>query len=119
MKNMSFFMTTQQIKNCSKTVTRRVGWWNLKAGERLCAVLKSQGLRKGEKITRLAVIEIVSVCKERLFEMPISDLEAEGFPALESTDAFISMFCKINKCEPSAFVNRIEFRYLWPYAGEN
>lgn len=38
MRNMSFALTTPQILNRSKTVTRRAGWSFLKPGDIVCAV---------------------------------------------------------------------------------
>ncbi|HWM26559.1 MAG TPA: hypothetical protein VNP98_17210 [Chthoniobacterales bacterium] len=35
--NMSFFMTTPQMRARTKFVTRRLGWWKLKAGKVLYA----------------------------------------------------------------------------------
>ena len=50
MRNMSFFMTTGQMYAQTKDITRRFGWWLLEPGDIVCAVEKSQGLQKGEKI---------------------------------------------------------------------
>ena len=52
MRNMSFTMTTRQIKNRSTTMTRRFGWWFLKPGDRIQAVEKGMGLKKGEKVKK-------------------------------------------------------------------
>jgi len=49
-RNMSFAMTTKQVRNQTKTVTRRFGWWFLKAGDIVQPVEKAMGLKKGEKI---------------------------------------------------------------------
>jgi len=35
-RNISFALTTQQVRNRTKTVTRRAGWLFLKAGDILC-----------------------------------------------------------------------------------
>ncbi|MCK9592988.1 MAG: hypothetical protein M0Q91_13370 [Methanoregula sp.] len=53
MKNMSFFLTTQQFIDGTKDVTRRLGWAFLKPGDHFMAVEKAQGLKKGEKIRKL------------------------------------------------------------------
>lgn len=45
-RNMSFAMTTDQIREQSKTVTRRFGWWFLKSGDVVCGVEKAMGLKK-------------------------------------------------------------------------
>lgn len=53
MRNMSFMLTTAQIRDRSKTVTRRLGWWNLRVGDVVMACEKCQGLGKGGKIITL------------------------------------------------------------------
>lgn len=119
MRNMSFSMTTEAVRNRSKTVTRRLGWWNLKAGTILQAVEKAQGLRKGEHVKPICLIRVVSVAREpvgdicndplRSFSRP--ETIAEGFPNLNCCD-FVEMFCDANGCEPETEVNRIEFEYV-------
>ena len=109
---MSFFLTTDQIKNRTKTVTRRLGWKCAKPGMLVQAVKKCQGLKPGEKIEKLAVIRIVSVDREKLYDiMTSAECEREGFPWMKP-DQFIKMFCKEMKCEPDAYINRIEFVYV-------
>jgi hypothetical protein len=66
MRNISFSLTTAQIRDRSKTVTRRMGWRNLKVGERLQGCEKCMGRRNGEPLVKLAVIEVVSVRREKL-----------------------------------------------------
>lgn len=87
MRLMSFALTTAQLLDGSKTVTRRVGWANLKPGDRLKAVRKAMGLRLGEKVDVLAEIEVVSVRRERLDAVDAVDCIAEGFPDM-SPDEF-------------------------------
>ena len=60
-RNMSFAMTTPQIRARTKTVTRRFSWWFLKPGDVLWAAEKCMGFQKGEKIQRLCRIKVVSV----------------------------------------------------------
>ena len=111
MRNMSFSMTTPQILERSKTVTRRLGWWNLKEGQHVRAVKKAMGLKKGEKIQPLTEIEIVSVRSEPLNVITQDDVIKEGFPDFTPQD-FIDMICKHYKVKPDVIVNRIEFKYL-------
>ena len=92
MRLMSFALTTAQLLDGSKTVTRRVGWANLKPGDRLKAVRKAMGLRLGEKVDVLAEIEVISVRRERLDEITIEDCIDEGFPK-HSPTRFVEMFC--------------------------
>ena len=108
---MSFMLTTEQIKNRSKTVTRRLGWWFLKPGDILNACEKCQGLKKGEKIKRLCQIIVISAEKVPLHKMSHAECFREGFPAFAPSE-FIEMFRKEMKCALTAEVNRIEFRYV-------
>lgn len=112
-RNMSFFLTTQQIRDRSKTVTRRRGWKFLKPGDLLNACVKCQGLKKGETVERLALIRVVSVRRESLKSMHPSDLSKEGFPDSSLYD-FKRMYAKANP-DPSGWsqdCTRIEFEYL-------
>ena len=111
MRNMSFAMTTQQVRNRTKTVTRRFGWCFLKPRDRVQAVEKAQGMAKGEKIKPLAVIEIVSVRHEPLNEITKADCIKEGFPDFEPID-FVNMLTEHYKADPDQIVNRIEFKYI-------
>jgi len=110
-RNMSFMLTTEQIKNKTKTVTRRIGWWFLKPGDILNACEKCQGLKKGEKVKKICQIGVVSVRTDWLKAIDSNELKLEGFPSMTVAD-FIDMFCKHNKCRPGSIVNRIEFMYL-------
>ena len=110
MRNMSFSLTTEQIKYRLKTVTRRLGWADLKPGTRLQACRKCMGLKPGEKVEKLAVIEIVSNRSEPLHAITDEEVWLEGFnmPAHE----FIEMFCEHMGCTRDTLVNRIEFKYV-------
>ena len=109
MRNMSFSLTTPQFLEGSKTVTRRLGWRFLKPGDRVRAVEKAQGLKRGERVKPLGVIEIVSVRDEPLDAIDADDCRREGFPDL-SPGQFVEMFCGSMGCKPSSLVRRIEFR---------
>lgn len=100
MRNMSFALTTPQVKNQSKTVTRRVGWRFLKAGDCVRAVNKAMGFKKGEKPIELAVLRVVDVRRERLDCMSTdpayggAECVAEGFPEWQTEpEKFVEMFC--------------------------
>lgn len=131
---MSFALTTAQILSRQKTVTRRVGWTFLKPGDLIQAVEKGMGLKKGEKVRKLAVIRVVYVRPEKLHELWRCDedfgareMEREGFPGMPPA-VFVDMFCashrvvdsvefgtgrlRYRKCEPGDEVNRIEFEYV-------
>ena len=111
MRNMSFFMTTQQIIDGTKDVTRRFGWWFLKPGDRVMACKKCQGLKKGEKINKIRVIEVVSTREEPLNAITKEDCVREGFPNFEPDD-FIRMIHFHYDCNRNDKINRIEFKYV-------
>lgn len=111
MRNISFMITPNQILAETKTVTRRMGWRNLKPGVLLQGVRKSQGLRKGEKIERLKVIRVESVRIEPLSYITHDELILEGFPDMTVSE-FINMFCNSHKgATIDSEVTRIEFSY--------
>lgn len=114
MKRMSFSKTTRQVRERTKDVTRRLGWKNLKPGERFVAIEKGMGLKKGEKQVELAVLECVSNRSEMLCEITDDDVRREGFGLNVTRLEFISFFCKGMKATPSTIVQRIEFKYVEP-----
>lgn len=106
---MSFAMTTAQMRNETKDVTRRFGWWFLKPGDQVMAVEKSMGLKKGEKIIQIYQIEIISTRPEPLHAITQSDVIREGFPDW-TPEQFIKMLVDHYKVDPAKIVNRIEFK---------
>lgn len=118
MRNMSFALTTEQIRSKTKTVTRRLGWAFLKHGDLLQPVKKSQGLKKGERVELIGGAIIVEhVCAIRLNQMlnypkfGRDECRMEGFP-LMTPQEFVSMFCEHNGCAETDEVTRIEFGYV-------
>ncbi len=111
MRLISFSLTTAQFLDGSKDVTRRLGWKNLKPGDRLMAVRKAMGLKRGEHPERLGVIEIVSVRREELNAISFDDVRREGFPKMTRGE-FVNMFCDHMGCRPEIEVTRIAFRRL-------
>jgi hypothetical protein len=112
MRQMSFMLTTPQARARTKTVTRRLGWADLKPGTLIQQVEKGQGLGKGGKVRKIHVIEIVSVRSEPLNAITQADVIAEGFPDMTPGE-FVAMFCDHNRpCRPDWRVTRIEFRYV-------
>lgn len=108
---MSFALTTEQIRNRTKTVTRRTGWRFLKPGDRVQAVAKSMGLKAGEKAQPLAVLRVESVRREPLSAITNEEVAREGFP--DMTDAeFCEFFCEHNGLVTYPNVTRIEFSYV-------
>jgi hypothetical protein len=113
MRNISFSLTTPQVRAREKDVTRRIGWWFLKPGDILQPIEKGQGLKKGEHVVKVGgPIRVVSTRREQLCKMKRSDLPREGFPQIRFKHDFVQMFCRHNGCEPTTEVNRIEFEYL-------
>lgn len=110
-RNISFAMTTRQVQDRSKDVTRRFGWWFLRPGDVLCGVKKSMGLRKGETVERLCLIEVVSVRKEPLNAITPDDVVREGFPDWTPAE-FVRMLVNHYRIDPAKVCNRIEFRYI-------
>ena len=117
MRNMSFMLTTDQFRSQTKTVTRRLGWKNLKPGVLVMGCEKCQGLKKGESLVRLGKIRIKSVRREPLDLMAKdeqygnSEAILEGFPDLTGLE-FVTMFCREMKVIPETEVTRIEYEYL-------
>ena len=117
MRNISFSLTERQFLDGSKDVTRRLGWANLKPGQRLMGCQKCQGIKPGESIVRLGEIEVVSVRREPLNRMSAdaaygrAEAIREGFPEMTGCQ-FVEMFCKHMKVTPSVVLTRIEFQHL-------
>ena len=109
---MSVSLTEQQVRDRSKTVTRRVGWLMLKPGDRLTLCRKVMGRRKGEPLVRITDVEAISVGRERLDSITQDDVTAEGFPGKTPAE-FVEFFCGTHKgCTEDSLVTRIEWRYL-------
>lgn len=114
MRHMSFALTTAQVRQRTKTVTRRLGWKNLQVGTLVQPVVKAQGLKKGERVQTLgAPIRILAVTREPLGSIlgRPGDVRREGFPAMSGVE-FVNMFCDHNGCEPDDEITRIEFEYV-------
>ena len=110
-RNMSFAITTEQAYNKTKTVTRRLGWWFLRAGDIVQQVEKGMGLKKGERVKKIHLIRIVDTRPEALLRITHDDVKREGFPDMTPYE-FVNMFCEHNGCLTDDVVNRIEFEYL-------
>jgi hypothetical protein len=121
MRNISFALTTSQVRNQTKTVTRRLGWAWAKPGISLRPVVKGMGLKRGQNVERInGPIRVVSIRREPLnaivqlvgytFEQAQRDVIAEGFPQMTPAE-FVQMFCDHNGCQPGTVITRIEFEY--------
>ncbi len=117
MRLISFALTEAQLLDGTKTVTRRqVGsprsvWYRIKVGDRLRAVDKAMGLKRGQKPRELGIIEVVGIRLEPLDAITDDDCAREGFPEMRAAE-FVAFFCKHMKCEPSQLVARVEFDLL-------
>lgn len=110
--NMSFSHTVEQIRNRTKTVTRRLGWLKIKPGDRFWAVVKAMGLKKGEKVERLDLCECVSNRRELPSDITDEDVTKEGFPGW-TRDQFLKLFYRINQTlRCGQRISRIEFKYV-------
>jgi hypothetical protein len=112
---MAVSLTEKQVRNRTKTVTRRTGWLDLKPGTRLTLCPKVMGRRHGdyvEPLERIVDVEVISVRRERLTDITLADVLAEGFPEMTRAQ-FIRFFCDSHKgCTADVMVTRIEWRYL-------
>lgn len=120
-RNMSFSLTTEQVRSRTKTVTRRRGWNFLIPGDVVNACVKCRGLKKGQKVEHICQIRILNVRKEVLSDLlqepyPIygrEEIAREGFPGMTIL-SFIYMFCGAQKCDRDEVLTRIEFEYIEP-----
>ncbi|MGE3889436.1 MAG: hypothetical protein AB7H81_23645 [Vicinamibacterales bacterium] len=131
MRLMSFALTTAQILDRSKTVTRRLGWRTIQPGTLVQPVKKAQGLKKGESPERIGVpIRILSRTQEplgRLLEdvdYGFDEVAREGFSqhplVMGSPARFVEYFRNAQpaKTRPTltTAVTRLEFEYVAPDA---
>lgn len=111
MRNMSFALTTAQVRRREKTVTRRLGWAFATPGEFVQPIVKGQGIPKGGTVERIgSPVRIVSVTQERLDAITVGDVAREGFPMMTPAE-FVEMFCRHNNCKSWSIVTRIVFEY--------
>ncbi len=112
MRNMSFALTTEQIRKQTKTVTRRIGWNDLEPGTLLQPIVKGQGIPKGEHVEKIGgPIRVLSVSTQQLQDITPQDVHREGFPQMTRAE-FIRMFKASHKpCYADTKVTRIEFEF--------
>lgn len=119
MRNMSFALTTAQMRARTKTVTRRLGWRMLKPVDLVMACEKCQGLQPGQPLVRIHAIEIVKVSSEPLayllqdpLRVAAAEVALEGFPDMTPED-FVTFFCASHDgCTRDTWITRIEFKHL-------
>lgn len=116
-RNMSFSLTTDQVRRREKTVTRRFAWWDLQPGTLLWAVVKAMGLKRGERVERICPIRVVSAAPEplsRLLEDPeygAAEARREGFPEM-SGEEFAEFLTSSTGRSLDEAPMRIEFVYV-------
>jgi hypothetical protein len=109
---MSFALTTDQMRNQTKTVTRRLGWETAKVGDVVQPVVKGQGLKKGECVETIGgPIRFTAVDRVRLGDITPQDVYREGFPKMTARE-FVQMFKKHNGGLKDQVVTRIQFEFL-------
>jgi hypothetical protein len=109
---MAVSLTEDQVRDRTKTVTRRAGWRMLRAGDRLTLCRKVMGRRHGEPLERIADVEVISVRREPLDAINAGDVTAEGLPQMTPAQ-FVAFFCRTHRgCSPGTEITRIEWRYL-------
>lgn len=115
MRRMAFSTTVEQMRNQSKTVTRRdpATWVDLKPGDRVLAIEKGMGLPKGARQVVIGEIEIVSNRVERAIDVDLDDVEREGFPAMTPADWLAEVWWELHgPVTPMTEMRRIEFRHV-------
>src|SRR4051812_32985645 len=93
-RNISFALTTEQVRNRTKTVTRRIGWAFLQPGDLLQPIEKGQGIQKGGKVVRIGgPIRVVSVSGEWMSDFrhradAQEECRREGFPTMTPNEFY-------------------------------
>ena len=108
MRNMSFSLTTEQMRKRMKTQTGRLNWDFLQVGCVVMSVEKGRGLRKGERVNRLYPIRITRKWRAPVKSIDQAGCMREGFPDM-TPDQFVAMFCAHNKCSPARVINWFQF----------
>ncbi len=111
MRLISCSLTEQQIRDRTKTETRRLGWKHCKAGDLLCFVDKAMGNRNGSKPKRIAIVRVTHVRQEPLYCINHKGCQREGFPHLKPLE-FVEMFQHHMDCEMTTEVTVIRFLYI-------
>lgn len=115
MRNMSFALTTEQIRTRQKTVTRRNGWTFAKVGDVVQPVVKTQGLKRGEHVEKIGgPIRFVAVDRVVLGDITPQDVYREGFPNLTPRE-FVAFYKRANGGRRDQIVTRIQFEYFDAY----
>jgi hypothetical protein len=132
MHNISFALTTDQIRQRIKTETRRNGWAWLadlfaenppllsglarENGVLLRAIVKGQGIPKGGHAERITCIKALAARREPLDWITAEAVTREGFPGRDP-DWFVRMYCDANGGNSDQEITVIQFTYPWLVSG--
>ena len=126
---MSVAYTEQQVRDRTKTVTRRAGWWETRSGKRilhpgdeLTLCRKVMGRKHGEPLVRICTVGVLDVNRELLSTLLATDpagaqyardeLTREGFPDLTPREFIQRYFTEPQNLYPDDMVTRIEWTYI-------
>lgn len=115
---MSVAFTEQAVRDRTKTVTRRAGWRMLKPGDRLTLCRKVMGRKPDEPLVRIAEVEVVDVLRQPLDVLVNQprygavEMVREGFPRMDPSEFIRQYFVEAQGMRRTAWVTRIEWRYL-------
>lgn len=118
MRYMSFFYTTKQYVDETKTETSRKGWDFAVPGFKFMGVEKGgMGLKKGEKIKKLGPSVVVKIEKIKCSpEYYGGDhVVAEGFSGMSPSEFVNNILIKKCKCRFNQKLNRITFKHIKEY----
>ena len=76
MPRLAVSLTEPQVRDRTKTVTRRAGWRMLRVGGQLTLCRKVTGRRRGEPLARIADVEVISARGEPLDSITAADVAA-------------------------------------------
>lgn len=112
---LSVALTEQQVRDQTKTETRRLGWRHAHAGMQLSLVRKAMGRKRRDgtvqPLVRLNEVVVTEVRREPLHAITEAGVAAEGFPHW-TPEQFIDFFTSRMKCDRNAHVTVIRWRYL-------
>ena len=110
--NLSFALTTRQVRARQKTVTRRSGRRRYRVGQVIQPIVKGQGIPKGGHVEKIGgPIRVVDVRREKLNAITAADVAREGFPGMTPAE-FVALYRRANGGRRDQIVTRIEFEYL-------
>jgi hypothetical protein len=108
---MAVPLAGQQVRDRTKTVTRRPGWRMLRIGDHLTLCKKVMGRRHVESLDRITGVEATGIRRERLDAIILDDLTAGGFPGMTPGE-HAAFFGEARRgCTPETAITPIQWRY--------